>query len=289
MAKLRRPHVVPCGYQRNFALGKRILVIDKAAMTDRLVGVRDNFVASHFLRVFIAGQPSDLAEDAFARIENVVLPLVKSLRPFEQRTEDQTIAVKAAMAMLWSRSFSREVTAQRVHLEVLDVFRRSVPDDPRARHAFRRQHGRDPMPGELEAVVEESAAQLLHDRLHDVSRMMKHYGDALDRFRPLHVSLYAPIRGTEFVTSDNPVLLARTNQLIHVGAQNRLALDDASFIFLPVSRSVGACLTLRDEGDVELDRMTMLRLNQAMWRNAVTRVACHPSVDWRTACNLRRS
>lgn len=289
MAKLRRPHVVPCGYQRNFAQGERILAIDKRTMTDRLVGVRDNFVASHFLRVFIAGQPSDLAEDVFARIENAVLPMVKSLRPFEQRTESQTIAVKAAVAMLWSRSFSREVTAQRVHLEVLDSFRRSIPEDPRARHVFHRQHGRDPLPGELEAAVEESAAQILHDRLHDVKSMMKHYNDALDRFRPLHLSLYAPIRGTEFVTSDNPVLLARTNQLIHVGAQNRLALGDASFIFLPVSRSVGACLTLRDEGDFELDRMTMLRLNQAMWRNAVARVACHPSLDWRAACNLRSS
>ena len=107
MAKLRRPHVVPCGYQRNFALGNISRVIHKETMTDRLVGVRDNFVASHFLRVFIEGQPNDLAEDEFARIESAVLPMVKSLRPFEPRTESQTIAVKAAVAMLWSRSFSR--------------------------------------------------------------------------------------------------------------------------------------------------------------------------------------
>ena len=49
MAKLRRPHVVPAGYQRNFADGERIKIIEKATKNERTVGVRDNFVASHFL------------------------------------------------------------------------------------------------------------------------------------------------------------------------------------------------------------------------------------------------
>lgn len=285
--KLRRPHVVPAGYQRNFAETEQIRVIHKPTLSDIVIGVRDNFVARHFLRVVIKGEANDAAEDEFARIENAALPLIRSATPFTPRSPSQILAIKATMAMLWSRSFSREVISRRIHSEVLATFVETVPRDVGARQRFQRQHDRPAKPGELEAIVESAAAKLLRERWHDVGSMLRHHNEALAKFRALNVSLYQPLRGTEFLTSDNPVVLARTIHLIQVGAQNGLALGDSDFIFLPISRFVGACLTTNDEGDSELDRPTMTRLNQAIWRNAVERVACHPSLEnWRAACNV---
>ena len=288
MAKLRRPHVVPAGYQRNFAAGQHILVITKASMSAHPIGVRDNFVASHFLRVIIAGVSSDDAEDQFARIENAALPLIKQLAAFGARTEEQLYALKATMAMLWSRSFAREVVAQRIFKEVVATFRDDPSEAERVRVVFRHHHGREPLPGEFEGSLEEASVEFTRQRLHDVNSTLEYHNKALAKFDPLHVSLYRPIRGCEFVTSDNPVLLARTPELIHVGMHNGLALGDASFIFLPITRFVGACLTKEPEGDFELDRLMVLRLNQAMWRNAVQRVACHPALvdDWPKVCNV---
>jgi Protein of unknown function (DUF4238) len=289
MAKLRRPHVVPAGYQRNFAEGERIRMIDKTTLQERVVGVRDNFVASHFLRVFINGEPTDEAEDSFAQIEASILPLIKTLTPFESRPPDAADALKASMAMLWSRSFAHQIVSERVHLQAVHEMRQFAAQDALRIQAFERERGRKPEPGDMEAVVDEVAAKLKRDRLHDVNAIHHHHNNAVEKFDPLYVSLYRPIRGCEFVTSDNPVLLARSFELVQVGAQNGLALGDASFIFLPISRFVGACLTLKDEGDLELDRLVMIRINQAMWRNAVARVACHPSLEnWRAACNIRR-
>ena len=279
--------MVPAGYQRNFAQGKHVLVIEKSTLIAREIGVRDNFVASHFLRVILNGEPSDAAEDQFARIEGAALPLIRTLVPFSPKSQDQIYALKATMAMLWSRSFPHEIVARRIRQEVAHEYRQSAPFDRRIRRRFRQQHGRYPKPAEIEAVVDESIETMLHERLHDVNSMLDHHNKAFARFDPLHVALYQPARGCEFVTSDNPVLLARDPHLIQVGAHTGLALGDASFIFLPVSRFVGACLTDGDEGDMQLDRTTTRRLKQATWRNAVARVACHPSLqEWATACNV---
>ena len=97
-------------------------------MFDRTVGVRDNFVASHFLRVIIDGEANDQAEDEFARIEDLALPVVRALEPFVTRSDVQLRALKATMAMLWSRSFSREVVSQRAHRQTLEEFGQSYKD-----------------------------------------------------------------------------------------------------------------------------------------------------------------
>ena len=43
--KLRRAHVVPLDYQRVFAAGERIVVIDKRTRVQRLQGTRDTVVS----------------------------------------------------------------------------------------------------------------------------------------------------------------------------------------------------------------------------------------------------
>jgi hypothetical protein len=77
--------------------------------------------------------------------------------------------------------------------------------------------------------------------------------------------------------------------MLNVGMHNGLALGDASFTFLPLTRTTAACLTARDEGDLNLTGVWTQRMNQTTWRNAVQRVAFHPSLaDWQRACNLPR-
>jgi hypothetical protein len=49
------------------------------------------------------------------------------------------------------------------------------------------------------------------------------------------VAVYRAAPRTEFITSDNPVVLPRSNELIAVGAHRGLALGNAGFVFAPIS------------------------------------------------------
>ena len=251
------------------------------------IGTKDAFVRRHFLRVTVKGVSNDDAEDEFGRIENLVLPTIRHIRAGTTIGPDQDQSVKAAMSMLWARSFALEVSRERIHREVVVEFRSNASADDELRRRFVRDRGRQPEPGDLEALVEQAAARMAKDRVHDVAAMVMAHNWAIERFRDLHVVAYQASPRQQFITSDNPVMISRDGStLLEVGAQNRVAMGDANFIFMPLSPIVAVCLTQRAESGDELLPEQMYRLNNAMWRNAVARIACHPSFDWSKACAL---
>jgi hypothetical protein len=168
MGKLRRQHVVPRGYQRNFADGERISIVDKKTLEVRTVGTRDNFVLAHLLRVIVAGESDDSVEDEFARVENFALPRIRRLRPFEDIAPDTEVALKATMAMLWARSFARELVAERVFRAVVDEHVKG--SDHRLTDAFRSEYGRDPDEGEIGRLYVERADEIRRSRVTDVEQ-----------------------------------------------------------------------------------------------------------------------
>ncbi len=285
--KLRRPHVVSEGYLRNFAKGKLLRLIDKTDLSCLLVGTKDAFVAKHFLRVVIAGVASDYAEDAFGAVENAALPLIRLCEA--GAANDMTIgAVKAAMAMHWARSFSHEEMRTRLHQQVVDAQVAKYPQDPEFVRRYLRQFGRPPEPEDVRQIVVATARELEASRQHHVESMLRYHNQALERFERFHCSLYEVPGGLEFVTSDNPVILGSGPNLMRVGVQNGgLALDEANFIFMPLTRWIGACLTAEPEDSGRLYPLDVIRINQAMWRNAVRRVAAHPDADWARLCNVQ--
>jgi hypothetical protein len=278
--KLRRPHVVSEGYLRNFADGKSITVVPTATRLAKEISTKDTFVRSNFLTVRHAGGVNDSAEDLFGNVENFALPLIRTVRPFVPLTDPEQWAIKSAMAMLWCRSFALEATSDRIHLEVVSDFQERITHDREALRRFTRDAGRAPDPGELAGLVEAVGDDMKASRLQTVAKMIEYQTKALERFRDLHVTIYGARKGRQFITSDNPVMLAADESLTQVGAHHHLALGDADFIFLALSPTVGACLTTKPEPDSMLDSLDLYRLNNAAWRNSVQRIACHPTADW---------
>lgn len=289
--RTRRSHVVPAGYQRNFADGERVRVVLKADRTELIVGVKDNFVVRGFLRAIVDGQPDDRLEDEFARLENLSLPRVRQLVPSQPLTSADSHAVRVLAAMLWARSLSREDVVRRTFRNVVDDFTAMASKDPILHAKFREEYARDPNPGEIDRILREQAEQMRRQRTHDLATMTDHYNRALEKFHELRVVLYDTVPGAELITSDNPVVLSDSNRLVRVGAHNGLALGDAGFIFVPLTRRIGACLVGGDdEQGGTLDQVTVMRLNNATWRNAVHRIAFHPSLDrWAQASGINNS
>lgn len=277
--KLRRAHVVPRGYQRLFADGERILVTDTRTKIGRVQGTRDTFVSPKFLIFQLPdGTRNDSAEDAFGRVENLILPVLRTVAT-DPLTQAQHQSIVTAFALLWARSYVSEVTRRRIHEEIIVDQKRRHVEDPQLLAAFMAQYGRPPTRKELEDLVDRNAADLWSSRVLHVSKMVEYHNQALTRFRELHISVYHAPPHLEFVTSDNPVVLTRGPQGVHVGAHNRIALDDADMLFLPLNRRHAACLTTEPEPGGALDPIDVYRSNNNTWRNAVRYVASHPSVD----------
>ena len=233
--KLRRPHVVSEGYLRNFADGKWITVVPTATRMAKNISTKDTFVRSNFLTVRHAGGTDDSAEDVFADVERFALPLIRTIRPFVQRTDPEQRAIKSTMAMLWCRSFAMEATSNRIHVEVVADHRERITNDETARIRFIQDTGRHPVPGELARLVDVVGAEMKASRLPIVRKMLEYQNRALERFQKLHVTIYGASPRRQFITSDNPVIIAADQTLTQVGAHHHLALGDANFIFLALS------------------------------------------------------
>ena len=286
--KLRRPHVVPRGYLRNFAAGDIVRVVEKSSRTQRLQGTKDTFVQRNFLRVILAdGQASDWAEDATGIVENLVLPGIRTVTPGVDLDDGQDAAVKGAMALLWARSYAGEVVRRRIYPQVVEEERRRFATDAKIRRKFITEYRRQPEPGELDRMVDDAHKVMRSNRRVDIDAMLRHHNDAVEYFWPHSVEVYQPAAGHQFITSDNPVTIAPDGRLLHLGIQNGLALHDAGFIFLPISPAVGVCLVQNDPAHRRLTPQLTARLNNATWRNAIRYIAAHPSADWSTLCGVK--
>jgi hypothetical protein len=283
----RRAHVVPRGFQRYFAEGEQITLVDKRNRTGRLVGTKDAFVSNGLLTVRINGTSSDEMEDEFARVESHVLPALARIRPGEWPTGEDHLLMCAAGSLLWARSFGAEELRNRISTEMIDRSTERFASHQRFARIFRAQHGRDPARSDVEETVRESMRQIERERQVAVSAIARHYMQGIERFSAMDYDVLAASTGHEFVTSDSPVLLGLDPEFGAVGMHNRIGIEKAQAIYVPIRRTVA--VRFHREGPGTHRRLlprAMAVLNNAMWRNAVRWVACHPSVDWRRACSV---
>ena len=285
----RRHHVVPAGYQRGFADGERIRLVAKDGTVDRVVGVKDVFVEEGFLAGQFVDLPVDVIERAFADIEAVVVPDVRSITSLAL-SPDQAAAVKCLVAMLWARSYATRATSDRVRQTTAAERGPQLKTSPKVRAAFKTDFGRDPDPGEIEAHVDRRVREFVSANKFYVDQVVRFYNQAVKHFTPLTVSLYSADKlPYGLITSDNPVLLSTDMHLLGVARPTvSVALLDARVIYTPLHRRMGACLTRSDES-CRLASVGVVRINNAMWRNARAHVVAHPDEDWPTATGIARA
>ena len=283
--KVRAPHVVSAGYQRFFtADGKRIRVVTKNDVAERRyegkpVSVLDNFKEKkYFLRVIANGNANDELEDEFARVENISLPLIRSVVHGTTLTSDQARAIKAMMAIHFARSYAHEEVRKSLFPQVVDEQITQALADPRVQAHFHRTRKRPASQEDAEALVRTAQREMENSREYAVTAIIRAYTYAIKRFETQHLQLLRPAsRRMHFITGDSPTLLARDNTLTVVGATN-LALGDANFVATPLRPNLFARVA-PDEAHLRIDNVMTIRLNQAMVRNCLTRIALHPATD----------
>jgi hypothetical protein len=276
----RRHHVVSRGYQRFFAEGERVLLIDKMAGTFTEAGTRHTFVATHFNSWKSETGWDDHLEDEWQRIENLVLPVVRELLS-APGGHAQREAAKILAAVHFARSYSLREMHELVGATVVDREGKRLAADPVFVGTYAKELGHSPVMGEIEAYVADRWDDLTKNGLFRQERMVHAYHFAKDWFEPLQVQfLYSHPRIT-YVTGDTPLVLADSN-LLKVGIRDRLALGDAERLWMPLTTGCSMSLWGSDMAvppDQKLAPADVQKLNWLSWRAAGRFVICHPHQD----------
>ena len=182
------------------------------------------------------------------------------------------------MAVHFARSYAHEEVRRSLFPQVVDEQITLALEDPRVQAHFHRTRERPASKEDAEALVRTAQREMEHSREYAVTAIVRAYTYAIKRFETQRTQLLRPAsRRMHFLTGDSPTLLAHDNTLKVVGATN-LALGDASFVAIPLRPDLAACLAV-EEDHLRIDNLTTIRLNQAMVRNCLTRVAMHPTTD----------
>jgi hypothetical protein len=274
----RRHHVVSRGYQRFFADGERVLLIDKLRRTYKEVGTADCFVEDHFNSwIGDTGWEDDL-EDEWQRLENMILPQVRSLVN-ERGTDDQREACKILAAIHFARSYVlREMQSTIGEIAILGEADR-MAGDPIYIGAFTEQLGHAPLPGEIESYIADLWADLTANRRFLQERTVYAYTSALDMFKPRQVQFLYSREHLGFVLGDTP-LITGDSQLFKVSVTDGIALGEAVQIWMPVTSGCSMLLHWGTDQELPKDgRLSPYQVQQSnwvSWRAARRFLICHP-------------
>lgn len=276
----RKQHLVSKGYQRNFADGLFVSVVDASTglvVADRR-SINVNWRVPDFLSVVDgSGLVDDSLEREFARSERVYLNAIRDIRPFTKLTVQQRRAIDALTAAHLVRSVQFANRHKELVRAAAAQSTAKLPLDPRARQVFIAQHGRPPRPGELEGIVAAVAAEFArqHDLLADgVRRVMPRLEPILGPRKIQLVELEERLPG--LVLADHPILHGRRDKG-RFGFRDAGAIGDADTIFVPLSRRVLAVYTATSPGDIRIrTKASVLWINSLLVRGAASEVACHP-------------
>lgn len=274
----RRHHVVSRGYLRAFAEGERTLLCDIERGAASLVGIRDVFVYARFnsFRTQL-GWIDDLERD-WARIESIVLPVVRGLVAGSVGRDDRE-AAKVLCALHTARSYSyHEVFGRIADAHAIDA-PKEIAESEDVLRAFRGSHARDPEPGEIEATARELFIELLDDNSLLVERMANTYNTVLERFHPLFVQLLYPISPSVRLATGETPAVHFDRPALRVGLRSGLALFEADHFYMPLAPTIGMMLTTNEEDDEEMSPVVTRRMNSLVYRGAKRFVICHPSDD----------
>jgi hypothetical protein len=275
-----RHHVVSRGFQRFFAQGERLLLIDKRTRTYKEVGTRGTFVESHFNSWKAETGWDDTLEDEWQRIEGLVLPLLRLLVG-DTGTQPQREAAKALAALHFARSYSLREMQAFVGKKVVEDAGSRFAADPVFVKQYAEQVGHAPGPGDIETYVADRWSDLTSNGLFIQERTVHAYHFAKDHFAPLHVQFLHSHPRIDFVLGDTPLIVGDRN-LFKVSIRERIALGDAERIWMPVTRTCSMSLWGPEHNtpeDVRLTAAEVQKLNWLTWRAAERFVVCHPDQD----------
>jgi hypothetical protein len=273
----RRHHVVSRGYQRFFADGERILLCDKATRTARSVGTADAFVQGRFNSYLTGNVWLDELEDEWARIENAALPHVRRLICRSILGPDEEAAVKVLAAVHFVRSYSLRDVFDRIFAETAATAPSGIASKKKIQRAYRRQHGRDAQPGEIEAHISERLEGLYDSNRLFVEQMVSSQSKALAIFEQLHLQLLRPVGSRiQLITGDTPLVIFDDSR---VGLNAGVALGTALRRYMPLAPTLGVMFTTAREADQHISSLRAQELNWYVWRAAQKKVAGHPTAD----------
>jgi hypothetical protein len=273
-------HQVSQGFQRLFALDKRILLLDKNNNRARLAGVHDCFARKHFCSYLGAdGRWSDELEDEWATRENAALPHARRLAA-GARDSDARNEIKILAAIHYVRSDAFVRMHEQIVGDVILEHRSAISVNPDAIAAFQVDYGRAPAPGELEQHFDVGAAAFNEGRRFLIQQMAEGYNKTLDILGPLHVQLVWP-RGqrSNFVFGDQA--LVHYSDAGRVSALGGVALGDADHAFLPLGPRLLALFTAQRLPDLAISERLVHELNDKTWRAAVRFIGASPDTDLR--------
>ena len=273
-------HLVSKGYQRNFADGWRVAVLDarSGGVVDGRRHIKENWVVEHFLSVSREdGTLDDTLEREFAKREQRFLNMIRDVRLDAPVTPAQKAAIHdlAAAHLTRSQSFAEahDTAASATFVEA----RRRLARDPRAIEVFRRQYGRGPLPGELESIVDAEARRFADEPdlfASGVRRVDPGIQQLLAKWKVQLVGLAADLPG--FVLPDNPVLHGKRVEG-RFGFRDAVAIGEADQIIVPIDRRLTALYSSKRLPAVEIRTKESMRwVNSLLIRSALKEVVCHP-------------
>lgn len=278
-----RHHIVSRGFQRFFADGEVVLLCDKLQPPGRPrvrpAGTRDVFVREHFSSYVVDGQRLDHLESEWRRLESDALPAIRSwLAGHEQPTSRAEATVLAALH--FARSYGFEAMYKRVAGDFRFPAAVEFAKKPELIAAWRRDHGRDPAPGEAEEfILDHFDRYFMMGGAYAAERMVNAYNKALEKLSSLHVQALTPAtRGVDFILGDSPCVYF-DRRVFRVGARSHLALGGAGHFYLPLGRRLAVMFTTDPEEDQRVPSMAVQQLNVLTWRAAFSQVLCHPATD----------
>lgn len=274
-----RHHLVSRGYQRFFADGEQVRLIDMSSHTYRSAGTADVFVEANFNSWRGAdGWNDELEQTWHNKVEGPAIGLVRQL--IEDNAGDiQRDAAKVLAALHLARSYSFDIVHNRILNQVGANEMHFVETDPSYAALFTAEAGRVPEPGELAERVRLTVEAMQSGRQFLLERMVYLFNFTLEFFHTLNVALlYAP-PGMSFLTGDTPVV-TRDEHGFRIGIRQGVALGDTFGIFMPLSREVAVDLyTSEAPPDKVLFPWQVQMLNLLVARSSVRFLVCHPSDD----------
>jgi hypothetical protein len=275
----RQQHLVSKGYQRNFADGQHLAILDvqDGAIVDARRSIECNWRMLDFVSIVTPDGVDDTLERRFSKDERVVLNVIREISPRSPVSPRQ----KGALDKLAAIHLVRSLSFAGVHATVVKGWLESgalnIAQDPRAIALFTDDRGRPPVPGELEAIVAASAQQFARrpDLLAGgMTRGREAIPAILAKSSVQLVSADDSLPG--FVLPDHPVLHGKLDEGVF-GFRNAGAIGDADLIALPIHRRLVAFYSRQRLRNMHLrTRKGVNVINALLVRSAATEVACHP-------------
>jgi hypothetical protein len=266
---------VSAGYLRHFADGNFVRLWNKESNSwTGPVGVRDCFVEKG-LNSLISSDPEsqEHLEREWEKVEDSALPAIAAARGGDL-SENVVGSIKSLTAMHFVRSYTLRDFSM-VAIEQQRGTASSYEALPKVMDAFKSEHRRDPLPGEIEQRVLAQLDAIKESNLYFVESSVRMYAEVIGILDPLKLSLVVPAnKGVGFLTGDMPVVIASD---IRVGIREGVRIGKAELIYFPLGRHLGAIY-----GDLPpigplLAPQQVQALNHLLWRSCSERLAAHPA------------